>query len=114
MECAIEPRNVACRRGGGCWKGRTQYEQCRYARRCRPAGVEEHITCKRNASEPGRPHLARNRSAVPGHGRKTRRRSCRGRDEESDGCIVPKKRRTMISGQRQQRWRRERGRSKER
>ena len=27
----------------------------------RPAGVREHITCKRIASEPGRPRLARNR-----------------------------------------------------
>jgi hypothetical protein len=44
---------------------------------------------------------------VPGHGRKPRRRSCRGRAEESDGCIVPMKRRTMLSGQRQRRWRRE-------
>jgi len=32
--------------------------------------------------------------AVPGHGRKPKRRSCRGRGEESDGLIVPVKRRT--------------------
>jgi hypothetical protein len=32
--------------------------------------------------------------AVPGHGRKPRRRSCRGRGEGSDGLIVPVKRRT--------------------
>jgi hypothetical protein len=34
--------------------------------------------------------------AVPGHGRKPRRRSCRGRGEESDGCVLPVKRRTML------------------
>jgi len=34
--------------------GRTQHVQCRYARHCRPAGVEEHITRRRIASEPGR------------------------------------------------------------
>jgi RNA-directed DNA polymerase len=33
---------------------RTQHEQDRYARHCHPAGVEEHITRKRTASEPGR------------------------------------------------------------
>ena len=52
--------------------------------------------------------------AVPGHGRKSRRRSCRGRGEESDGCIVPVKRRTMLSGPQRRRWWREGGRSKER
>ena len=29
--------------------GRTQHEQCRFARHCRPAGVEEHITRERIA-----------------------------------------------------------------
>ena len=52
--------------------------------------------------------------AVPGHGRKSRRRSCRGRGEELDGCIVPVKRRTMLSGQQRRRWWREGGRSRER
>jgi hypothetical protein len=52
--------------------------------------------------------------AVPGHGGKPRRRSCRGRDEGSDGCIVPMKHRTMLPGQQQRRWRRKGGRSKER
>jgi RNA-directed DNA polymerase len=33
---------------------RTQHEQYRYARHCHPAGVEEHITRKRIASEAGR------------------------------------------------------------
>jgi len=33
--------------------GRTRHVQCRYARHCRPAGVEGHITCTRIASEPG-------------------------------------------------------------
>ena len=32
--------------------------------------------------------------AIPGRDRKSRRRSCRGTDEESDGCIVPMKHRT--------------------
>jgi hypothetical protein len=49
--------------------------------------------------------------AVPGHGRKPRRRSCRGRAEESDDCIVPGKRRTMLSGQQRRRLWREGGRS---
>ncbi len=31
---------------------------------------------------------------IPGRDRKSRRRSCRGTDEESDGCIVPLKHRT--------------------
>src|SRR5215472_12152755 len=31
-----------------------QYVRCRYARRCHPAGVEEHVTRKRNAPEAGR------------------------------------------------------------
>jgi hypothetical protein len=40
--------------GGGCPLSRTQHEQYRYARCCRPAGVEEHITRKRIVSEAGR------------------------------------------------------------
>jgi hypothetical protein len=32
--------------------------------------------------------------AIPGRDRKSRRRSCRGTDEESDGCVVPLKHRT--------------------
>ena len=31
--------------------GRTQHVQCRHARHCRPAGVQEHITHKRIALE---------------------------------------------------------------
>ena len=33
-------------------------------------------------------------TVIPGRDRKSRRRSCRGTDEESDGCIVPLKHRT--------------------
>src|SRR6516225_7196264 len=43
------------RRGSGdCAYGRTQHVQCRYARHCRSAGVQGHITRKRIASEAGR------------------------------------------------------------
>jgi hypothetical protein len=31
--------------------------------------------------------LARSRLSIPGRDRKSRRRSCRGTDEESDGCV---------------------------
>ncbi len=37
-------------------------------------------------------------TAIPGHGRKPRRRSCRGSHEESDGCVVPLKPRTKPAG----------------
>src|SRR5689334_11884183 len=43
---------------------------------------------KRSSSEPGRPRLARSRSAVTGHVGKSRRRSRRGSGEESNGRIV--------------------------
>ena len=66
---------------------------------------------RRNLGDLVSPAIAK---AVPGHGRKPRRHSCRGRGEESDGCIVPGKRRTMLSGQQQRRWWREGGQSKER
>ena len=57
---------------------------------------------RRNLGDPVLPAIAK---AVPGHGRKPRRRSCRGRVEESDDCIVPGKRRTMLSGpQRRRLW----------
>src|SRR5260370_23563749 len=53
-------------------------------------------------------------TASPGHDRKSRRRSCWGRREESDGCVVPMKPRTKPTTNRQRREWREGGRSKER
>src|SRR5262249_44967893 len=53
--CGSEPRST--RGSGDCLHGRTQHERCRYARHCRPAGVEGHITRKRIALEPGRSHV---------------------------------------------------------
>jgi len=50
--------------------------------------------------------------AIPGHDRKSRRRSCRGRREESDGCIIPMKPRTRPTTNRWRRVWREGGRSK--
>ena len=45
-------------------------------------------------------------TAIPGHDRKSRRRSCWGRREESDGCVVPMKPRTKPTTNRQRRaWR---------
>src|SRR5260221_11041545 len=49
-----------------------------------------------------------------GHDRKSRRRSCWGRREESDGCVVPMKPRTKPTTNRRRREWREGGRSKER
>jgi hypothetical protein len=63
---------------------------------------------RRNLGDLVSPVIAK---AVPGHGRKPRRRSCCGRAEESDDCIVPGKRRTMLSGQQRRRLWREGGRS---
>src|SRR6516162_1255109 len=54
MGCGIEPRKIRYRRGRGSLFARRQHVQHRYARCCRPAGVEGHITCKRIASEAGR------------------------------------------------------------
>ena len=57
----------------------------RYARRCRPAGVEGHITPKgshRNLGDLVWPAVA---TAIPGRGRKARSRRCRGTGEELDG-----------------------------
>ena len=51
-------------------------------------------------------------TAIPGHDRKSRRRSCWGRREESDGCVVPMKPRTKPTTNRQRREWREGGRSK--
>src|SRR5664279_2956295 len=48
--------------------------------------------------------------AVTGHVGKSRRRSRRGKDEESDGCIVPVKPRTKPTTNRWRRWWREGGR----
>ena len=48
--------------------------------------------------------------AEPGHDGKPRRRSCRGRGEESDGCVVPVKPRTKPTTNRWRRWWREGGR----
>jgi hypothetical protein len=39
--CVIEPRNALVAGGGDCPNGRTPHVQYRYARYCRPAGVEE-------------------------------------------------------------------------
>ena len=50
-------------------------------------------------------------SAIPGRDRKSRRRSCRGRREESDGCTVPMKPRTKPTSDRWRRVWREGGRS---
>src|SRR5215510_5441115 len=52
-----EPRNGQVAGAETVGLGRTQHERCRYARHRRPAGVEEHITCKRTASETGRSHV---------------------------------------------------------
>ena len=46
-----------------------------------------------------------------GRGRKSRRRSCRGRGEEADGCVVPMKPRTKPTTNRRRREWREGGRS---
>jgi hypothetical protein len=54
MGCGIEPRKVRYRRGREFLFARRQHVRHRYARCCRPAGVEGHITCKRIASEAGR------------------------------------------------------------
>ena len=54
MGCGIEPRKIIRRRGRGFSFARRQHVRHRYARCCRPVGVEEHITCKRSASEAGR------------------------------------------------------------
>jgi len=86
---------VGYRRGRGCRKCRRQHERRWHARRRHPAVVKDPITLERIASEPGRPHLAQTAKAGPGHDGKPRRRSHRGRGEESDGCIVPVKPRTM-------------------
>jgi hypothetical protein len=53
--CVIEPRNDETAGAEAVTYGRTQHVQCRYARYCRPAGVEEHITRKWIVSEPGIP-----------------------------------------------------------
>src|SRR6266851_3084817 len=47
-----------------------------------------------------------------GHDRKSRRRSCWGRREESDGCVIPMKPRTKPTTNRRRREWREGGRSK--
>src|SRR5262249_12544510 len=54
MGCGIEPRKVRHRRGRESLFARRQYVRHRYARCCRPAGVQGHITCKGIASEAGR------------------------------------------------------------
>ena len=55
--CVIEPRNDEIAGAEAVTYGRTQHVQCRYARHCRPAGVEEHITRKWIVSEPGIPRV---------------------------------------------------------
>ena len=42
-------------------------------------------------------------TVIPGHDRKSRRRSCWGRREESDGCVVPMKPRTKPATNRRRR-----------
>src|SRR6266581_790160 len=54
MGCGIEPRKIRYRRGRESLFARRQYVRHRYARCCRPAGVQGHITCKGIASEAGR------------------------------------------------------------
>ena len=66
---------------------------------------------RRNLGDLTSPAVA---EAIPGRDRKSRRRSCRGRREESDGCIVPRKPRTIPTTNRWRRVWREGGRSKER
>jgi hypothetical protein len=51
-------------------------------------------------------------AVIAGHDRKSRRRSCRGGCEESDGCVVPAKPRTMPTTSRRRREWRKGGRSK--
>src|SRR5215468_11903866 len=65
MGCGIEPRKIRHRRGRGFLFARRQHVQHRYARCCRPAGVQGHITCKRIAPEAGRSRV-RPRSAEYG------------------------------------------------
>ena len=50
------------RRGRAGRNRRRQHVQSRYARGCRSAVVKDPITHERNASEPGRPRLARSRA----------------------------------------------------
>ena len=66
---------------------------------------------RRNLGDLTSPAVAK---AIPGRDRKSRRQSCRGRHEESDGCIVPRKPRTKPTTNRWRRVWREGGRSKER
>jgi hypothetical protein len=66
---------------------------------------------RRNLGDLTPPAVAK---AIPGRDRKSRRRSCRGRREESDGRIVPRKPRTRPTTHRSRRAWREGGRSKER
>jgi len=66
---------------------------------------------RRNLGDLSSPATAQ---AITGRDGKSRRRSRRGRGEESDGCIVPVKPRTKPTSDRWRRWWREGGRSKER
>jgi len=107
MGCAIEPRNALI--AGAEAVGKVERNMSSAAKRGAVAlpGSENTSRAKgtrRNLGDLISPAIAQ---AVPGHGRKPRRQSCRGRGEESDGCIVPVKRRTMLSGQQQRRWWRE-------
>ena len=72
---------------------------------------ETPLRMKGTRPEPGRPHLAQTAMAGPGRDGKPRRRSRRGRGEESDGCILPGKPRTKPTANRWRRWWREGGRS---
>src|SRR5215831_6657913 len=64
---------------------------------------------RRNLGDLTLPAVAK---AIPGPDRKSRRRSCWGRREESDGCVVPMKPRTKPTTNRRRREWREGGRSK--
>jgi len=68
----IELRNASYRGGRDGWKRRRQHGRCRHARRRRSAGVADHITPERSASEPGRPPVARSRFGGCGPGRDAR------------------------------------------
>jgi hypothetical protein len=80
-------------RGGR--KRRRQHVRPRYTRGAVAPGVESHDTQERKGSRrnQGELRLAHTRHwRSLGHGRKPRRRSCRGRGEESDGtCEAPDK-----------------------
>src|SRR6266568_487499 len=64
--CVIELRNALVAEAEAVLCSRTPHEQDRYARHCHSAGVGEHITRKRNASEPGRSRVWPSRDEAGG------------------------------------------------